>query len=102
MIEINNMITKRPSRKQIVILISKDNTKIIGSNTNFHINFINRFLKEVNSNMLADFIYTEKLFIIITINQVVFSQDISIIEKNLRTSIEILFKVLIYFNLSHI
>ena len=62
------MTTKEPSRKQVVISISEDNVKIIESNTNFHINSINKLLKKANLNMIADFIHIEKLSIIITTN----------------------------------
>jgi len=98
-IEINNIInksgivklktkmtTKEPSRKQVVISISEDNVKIIGSNTNFHINSINKLLKKANLNMIADFIYIEKLSIIITTNQVTSSHNISIIKNILKES----------------
>jgi len=54
------MTTKGLSRKQVVIPMSEDNVKIIRSNINFHINFINKSLKEANSNMIVDFIYIEK------------------------------------------
>ena len=63
-----NMTMKRPSRKQVIVLISKSNVNIIGSNTSFHINFINRHLKETNLNTLANFIYMEKFGITITTN----------------------------------
>ena len=45
--------------------------KIIGSNVNFYTKSINRYLKKNNSNTLntlADFIYIEKVDIIITTN----------------------------------
>ena len=64
------MTTKKPTRKQVIIFISKINADIIGSNASFYINFINRHFKEINSNTLADFIYVEKVGIIVTTNQV--------------------------------
>ena len=70
------MTTKEPSRKQVIIFMSKDNIKIIGSNINFHINSINKSLKKANLNMIVDFINTEKLLIIITTNQVTSSHNI--------------------------
>jgi len=80
------MTTKRLSRKQVIISMSKDNVKIIGSNTSFHINSINKLLKETNSNIIADFIHTEKSSIIITTNQVASSNDMSIIKNVLKES----------------
>ena len=70
------MTTKEPSRKQVIIFMSKDNIKIIRSNINFHINSINKSLKKANLNMIVDFINTEKLLIIITTNQVTSSHNI--------------------------
>jgi len=81
-----NMTTRKLSREQVIISMSKSNANIIGSNTNFYINFINRHFKDANSNTSADFIHVEKIGIIITTNQVAFVQDISIIEKVLKES----------------
>ncbi len=49
-----NMSTKRSSRKQVIVPISESNTNIIGSNASFHINSINRYIKETNLNTLAN------------------------------------------------
>ena len=62
------MTTKRPLRKQIIIPMSQNNSNIIGSNTNFHINDINRHLKDANLNNSADFIHIDKVGIIVTIS----------------------------------
>ena len=81
-----NMTTKELSRKQVIISMSKSNTNVIGSNANFHINSINKHLKDANLNILANFIYIEKISIIITTNQAASVQDISIIKKALKES----------------
>jgi len=60
------MTTKGPLRKQVIVLISKSNSNIIGSNASFYINTINRHLKEANSNNMADFLCADKASIIIT------------------------------------
>jgi len=96
-VEINNIINKSnlvklkikmtmkgPSRKQVIVLMSKNNAKIIGSNTSFHIKSINRYLKETNSNTLANFICMEKVGIIMTTNQAASVQDTGIIKKILK------------------
>ena len=64
--------------------MSKNNAKIIGNNASFHIESINRCLKKANLSTSADFIYMEKVGIIMTTNQPVFVQDISIIKKILK------------------
>jgi len=81
-----NMTIKELSRKQVFILMSKDNAKVIGSNASSYIMFINSSLQEANSNTLANFIHLEKLGIIITTNQVTSTQDMSIIEDILKNS----------------
>ena len=78
------MTTKGSSRKQIIVLMTKTNTKIIGSNASFYIKSINRCLKETNSNTSADFIHIEKVGIIVTTNQATSIQDIGIIKKILK------------------
>jgi len=76
-VEINNIINisssvkprikitmKRLSKKQVIISISKRNANIIRSNTSFHINFINRYFKETNSNTLASSSIWRKLVLL--------------------------------------
>jgi len=53
-----NMITKKPSRKQVVIFMNSNNVKKIMAKSNVYIFNINRSLREVKSNILADFIYS--------------------------------------------
>jgi len=60
------MTTKGPLRKQVIIFMSKISSNVIGSNASFHINTINRHLREANSNNIADFLYTDKVGIITT------------------------------------
>jgi len=74
-----NMTIKVPSRKQVIIPISKSSTAIIRRNPNFHINSINRCFKENNSNTSANFIHIEKCGIIITTNQAASVQDIRVL-----------------------
>ena len=81
-----NMTMKELLRKQVIIHISKDNAKVIGSNASSHIKSINRSLQKINLNILANSICIEKSDIIITTNQVAFAQDISIIENILKNS----------------
>jgi len=47
---------KEPFRKQVIIPISKDNARTIASQANAHVSNINRLLKEVKSEILANFI----------------------------------------------
>jgi len=80
------MTTKESLRKQVIILMNINNSNIIGSNASFHINNINRYLNDVNSNNSADFIYIDKVSIIITIRFTTSEQDIRTIEKAIKNS----------------
>jgi len=80
------MITKRSSKKQVIISISESNTIIIKSNVSFHINTINRHLKETNLNNMADFLCIDKVGIIITISLTAFAQNIRTIKKAIKNS----------------
>jgi len=51
-----NITTKSPPRKQVIILMSLLNTNKFIAKSNQHIANINIFLKNVKSNILADFI----------------------------------------------
>ena len=80
------MTTKRPLRKQVIILINLNNSNIIGSNASFYINDINKHLKDANSNNLADFIHINKVGIIITTRFTTSEQDIKTIKTAIKNS----------------
>jgi len=63
-----------------------NNSNIIESNARFYINGINKHLKDANSNNLADFIYIDKVSIIVTIRFTTSEQDIRTIEKAIKNS----------------
>ena len=76
-----NMMTKGPSRKQIIILINTINSERVIAKLNVYIANINRLLKEVKSNISADYIYSNSKEIIITTNKAATISDLNIIEK---------------------
>jgi len=80
------MTTKGPLRKQVIILMNLNNSNIIGSNAIFHINDINKHLKDANSNNSADFIHIDKVGIIVTIRFIVSEQDMRTIETAIKNS----------------
>jgi len=51
-----NMTTKGPLRRQILVLMSSDNTNKIMVLSNKHVVNINRALKEIKSEVMVDFI----------------------------------------------
>jgi len=76
-----NIATKKPSGKQIIIPMSKNNSNIIVSQANIHISNINRLLKGIKSEVSADFICSNNKEVIITTNKAVATSDLNIVEK---------------------
>jgi len=74
-------LTQPINNKKLYVQALKINIEDI-----IYIDSINKHLKYVNLNMLANFIYMEKIGIIITTNQITSVQDMSIIEKALKES----------------
>jgi len=65
-----NMTTKDPSYKQVIIPMNNKLAKRFLKDSSMHIININHALKNILSNMIADFIHTEDKEIIITTNNV--------------------------------
>jgi len=72
------MTIKRPSRKQVIVPMSKNNMEVILNQANF---LINRYLTKANSNIITDFIHLENNRVVITIYQATSAKEISIIKK---------------------
>ena len=64
------MTTKRLSRKQIIITMNNKNKLQFMKDSSFHIANINRALKSIKSEIVADFMRVENSRIIITTNKV--------------------------------
>jgi len=78
------MTTKSLSRKQMIISISTNNTEAIILQANKYMSNINRLLKGVKSNILADFICFDNKGVVITINKVAATSNLNIIKKYLE------------------
>ena len=78
------MMTKDPLRKQIIILMSTNNTERIMVQSNSYIANLNRLLKEVKSKILADYIYSNNKGIVITTNKIAASSNLNIVEKYMK------------------
>ena len=81
-----NMTTKGLYKKQIIILISTNNSKTIISQANIYISNINRLLKDVKSEVSADFICSSNKGVILTTNKVTASSDLIIVERYVKES----------------
>ena len=53
-----NMTTKGLSRKQIIVLMSMNNAERVITQSNMHVSNINRLLKDIKSEISADFIHS--------------------------------------------
>ena len=55
-----NITTKGPSHKQVIVSMSIDNTNKFVKESCIYITNINRTLKNIKSDVMADFIHVEK------------------------------------------
>ena len=78
------MTTKGLSKKQMIISININNTEAIISQANKYISKINRLLKDVKFDVLADFICFDNKGVVITTNKVAAISDLNIVKKYLK------------------
>ena len=76
-----NIITKDLLRKQIIVLMSLGNSSKFMVLSNKHVSNINKALKDIKSDILADFIQANNKGLKITTNKVIY---LSIIEKYIK------------------
>jgi len=80
------MTTKRPSRKQVIILISSENNNIFMKNLTTHVVNINRLLRNAKS---VDYIHSDPLRISVVTNKVSLQSDLQIIDQYVKNSKDI-------------
>jgi len=78
------MTTKSSSQKQVIILISQNNTNTIANKADKYIFNINRLLKSIKSNTIANFLQLDNKSIIVTLNQIASLSDMNIIDRYIR------------------
>ena len=80
-----NITTKKLSRKQVIISMSNENkTRFIEFSSKHiakHIANLNNVLKNIKSDVIADFVYMDQAGITIVINGVTVSLDLQTIER---------------------
>jgi len=81
-----NMTTKGPSRKQIIIPMGSDNARMFMTTAGDHVININCALKGIKSDVIADFIRSNFRSLIVVVNKVPASSDISIINNYVKNS----------------
>ena len=79
-----NITTKRPLRKQVIISMNTENRNCVIKDSSVHIFNINRALKNIKSEIVADFICLDSKDIIITTNKVSSTLDLQTIERYIR------------------
>ena len=78
------MITKRLSRKQVIVLMNVKNKFSFMKESSAHVANINRALKNVKLEIMADFICSDNRGIIITTNRIVSMLDLQTIERYIK------------------
>ena len=85
-----NITTKKLSRKQVIISMSNENkTRFIEFSSKHiakHIANLNNVLKNIKSDVIADFVYMDQAGITIVINGVTVSLDLQTIERYVKNT----------------
>jgi len=80
------MTTKGPSRKHVIIPMSSKNNMKFMKNSSIHIINMNRFLKNVKSEVFMDFIQSDPLGIIVVTGKVSLQLDLQIIKQYVKNA----------------
>jgi len=80
------MITKGLWKKQVIILMNNNNKTQFIKNLSAHITNINRALRNIKSEVMADFTQSEQLGIVITTNKVTAPLDLQIIKQYIKNT----------------
>ena len=79
-----NIVMKEPLRKQIIVLINNDNSSKFLSESSTYISNINGTLKNIKSDVKADFVWAEQTGIVIVTNKVTFISDLQTVESYIK------------------
>jgi len=79
-----NMMTKSPSRKQIIVSMSIDNANKFMSVSSEYIANFNRSLRNAKINLMVDFICTDHQGLIVIFNRVVSQLEINIVSTYIK------------------
>ena len=80
------MTMKGPSRKQVIIPMSKENIDSFIKNSSLHVTSINRQLCNAKSEILVDYIRAEPLGITVVTNKVSQLSDLMLINQYIKNS----------------
>jgi len=79
------MMTKGPSRKQVIIPMSRENINSFMKSTSLHVANMNRLLRNAKSDVLTDYICTNPIGITIITNKVSQQLDMAIINNYVKS-----------------
>ena len=82
-----NMTTKELLQKQVIIPININSTNSFIKDLSSHVININRALKNIKLNVMADFIHVDNKGIIITTNNITSPLNLQAIEKYVKSSV---------------
>ena len=81
------MITKGPSKKQVIVPISNDNKISFMKNSSIYVNNLNRNLKKnIKSDIIVDFIHQETSGVTIITNKIALASDLQTIENYVKNT----------------
>jgi len=78
------MTIKGPSRKQIIVPMNRDNIIKFMKESNYHISNINRALRNIKSDVLANFIHSDPLDITVVMCKVASLSNLQVIENYIK------------------
>ena len=84
-----NMTTKGPSRKQVIVPINSKNANNFMKESSSHVTNINRALKNIKLEVMANFIHMENSRLVITTNKVASALNLQTIEKYIKNTYNI-------------
>ena len=79
-----NITTKEPSRKQVIISINTKNRNCFMKELSAYVYNINRALKNIKSEIIADFIHLDNKSIIITTNKMASMLNLQTIKRYIK------------------
>jgi len=79
------MTTKGPSRKQVIIPISRENTNSFMKSLSLHVANMNRLLCNAKSDVLTNYIHTNNIGITIVTNKISQQSDMAIINNYVKS-----------------
>jgi len=83
------MTMKSPSRKQIIVPMSRDNSAAFLKNSSAHISNLNRLLGNAKTEVIVDFIRSDSIRLVIATNKVAVQSNLQIIDQYVKKSDDI-------------